>query len=129
MMQQPQSIHLHLAAAAMGLAGLSRAIVRSVSVAAVALALMPAAAGAFPLTGGWNDLGAEPVVRVDWQSPWSLPPRFRNHCRYDRVRGRPYCANHCGPDYQFYFCSQESFGCCHPGYGYCDWKGHLRCAP
>jgi hypothetical protein len=129
MMQQPQSIRVHLAGLTMSLAGLSRAIVRSAPVAAVALALLPPAAGAFPLTGGWNYSGAAPAVRVDWQRPWSLPPRFRNHCRYDPVRGRPYCANHCGPDYQFYFCSSESSGCCHPGYGYCDWKGHLRCAP
>lgn len=129
MMQQPQSTRVHLAGLAMSLAGLSRAIVRLSPVAAVVLALLPAAAGAFPLTGDWNYSGAAPAVRVDWQPPWSLPPRFRNHCRYDRVRGRRYCANHCGPDYQFYFCSSESFGCCHSGYGYCDWKGHLRCAP
>src|SRR5215471_6012506 len=24
-----------------------------------------------------------PIVRVDWQYPWQLPPRFRNHCRYE----------------------------------------------
>lgn len=70
-----------------------------------------------------------PVVAADWQPPWSLPPRFRNHCSYDVDRGRWYCSNHCGIDFQFYFCSPASFGCCHRGYGYCDWKGHLRCAP
>jgi len=70
-----------------------------------------------------------PSVAVDWQPPVSLPPRSRNHCRYDRFRGRWYCANHCGPDYQFYFCSPGSFGCCRSGFGYCDWQGHLRCAP
>jgi len=70
-----------------------------------------------------------PIVTVDWQDPLSLPPRFRNHCRYDVGRGAWYCSNHCGIDYQFYFCTPVSFGCCHPGYGYCDWKGHLRCAP
>lgn len=69
------------------------------------------------------------VVTVDWQEPWSLPPRFRNHCSYDVNHGRWYCSNHCGIDHQFYFCSPGSFGCCRPGYGYCDWKGHLRCAP
>ena len=53
-MQQPQSIRVHLAGLAMSLAGLSRAIVRSAPVAAVALALLPAAVGASPLTGGWN---------------------------------------------------------------------------
>lgn len=101
------------------------------AIAAVALAFLPVAAAAFP-TGG-NEGGrvavAVPFAAVDWQPPLSLPPGFRNHCRYDPVRGRAYCANHCGPGYQFYFCSPESFGCCHPGYGYCDWKGHLRCAP
>jgi len=70
-----------------------------------------------------------PVVAVDWQGPWSLPPRFRNHCGYDVNHGAWRCSDHCGIDYQFYFCSPASFGCCHPGYGYCDWNGHLRCAP
>jgi len=70
-----------------------------------------------------------PLVRVDWQDPALLPPRFRNHCGFDVTRGRWICANHCGIDYQFYFCSPASFGCCHTGYGYCDWNGSLRCAP
>jgi hypothetical protein len=61
--------------------------------------------------------------------PESLPPHFRNHCTFDVIRGRWSCSNHCGLDYQFYFCSPASFGCCHPGYGYCDWNGSLRCAP
>lgn len=102
------------------------------AVAAAALALLPVAACAFPLAAGESAHvapAAAPFAMMDWQPPWSLPPRFRNHCRYDPIRGRAYCANHCGPGYQFYFCSLESFGCCHPGYGYCDWKGHLRCAP
>jgi len=72
---------------------------------------------------------APPLVRVDWQDPESLPPHFRNHCSFDVTRGRWICSNHCGLDYQFYFCSPASFGCCHPGYGYCDWNGSLRCAP
>jgi len=70
-----------------------------------------------------------PVIAADWQPPLSLPRQFRNHCSYDRDRGRIYCSNHCGIDYEFYYCSPASFGCCHAGYGYCDWKGHLRCAP
>jgi hypothetical protein len=69
------------------------------------------------------------LVAVDWQEPALLPPQFRNHCAIDRLSGRPYCANHCGTSYQFYYCSQASFGCCHLGRGYCDWNGHLRCAP
>jgi hypothetical protein len=68
-----------------------------------------------------------PLVRVDWRDPALLPPHFRNHCGF--IHGRWVCANHCGIDYQFYFCSPASFGCCHTGYGYCDWNGSLRCAP
>jgi hypothetical protein len=68
-----------------------------------------------------------PIVRVDWQYPWQLPPRFRNHCRYEYFAARPYCSDHCGSDYKFYYCSEVSFGCCHLGRGYCDPSGLLRC--
>jgi len=68
-------------------------------------------------------------IEVDWQDPESLPPRFRNHCVVDIRRGRSYCSNHCGLEYQFYYCSPKSFGCCHVGYGYCDGAQLLRCAP
>jgi len=70
---------------------------------------------------------APPLIQVDWQDPQSLPLRFRNHCAYDRFSGRPYCSDHCGFDYQFYYCSRHSFGCCRLGVGYCDWNGLLRC--
>ena len=70
-----------------------------------------------------------PVIQVDWQYPLSLPPRFRNHCAIDTFSGRPYCSDHCGYDYQFYYCSRASFGCCPIGFGYCDWSGLLRCHP
>jgi hypothetical protein len=69
------------------------------------------------------------IVRVDWQAPEQLPPRFRNHCALENFTSRPYCSNHCGIDYQFYYCSEASFGCCHLGHGYCDWNGVLRCHP
>ena len=69
------------------------------------------------------------VIQVDWQDPATLPPRFRNHCRIDSWSGRPYCADHCGLGFQFYYCTPESFGCCRVGFGYCDWHGHLRCHP
>jgi hypothetical protein len=69
------------------------------------------------------------VMPADWQWPQSLPRRFRNHCAIDTISGRPYCSDHCGFDYQFYFCSPTSFGCCRIGYGYCDWSGLLRCHP
>jgi hypothetical protein len=69
------------------------------------------------------------LIQVDWQGPLSLPPRFRNHCAIDTFSGRPYCSDHCGFDYQFYYCSPQSFGCCRIGFGYCDWNGLLRCHP
>jgi hypothetical protein len=71
----------------------------------------------------------ELIVRIDWQYPWQLPPRFRNHCGFGYFTARPFCSDHCGGDYQFYYCSQASFGCCHLGRGYCDWSGLLRCHP
>jgi hypothetical protein len=80
--------------------------------------------------GAWVRLPATtPIVEADWQSPVTLPRRFRNHCAYDSFRGRGYCSDHCGFDYQFYYCSPESFGCCRVGFGYCDWNGLLRCHP
>jgi len=89
-----------------------------------------AAPVAFTPAGFGDESRAAPrVVRVDWQDPALLPPRFRNHCTLSDWWGRPYCSNHCGRGYEFYFCSPESFGCCHVGYGYCDWHGHLRCHP
>ncbi len=69
------------------------------------------------------------IVAADWQGPQSLPSRFRNHCSYDGFSGRSYCSDHCGFDYQFYYCSRASFGCCRLGLGYCDWRGFLRCHP
>lgn len=108
-----------------------RAAARVAVKPAFAFALLAAAAWSPPSPAGELDYSpvGKPLIAADWQGPRSLPPRFRNHCSYDVVHGRRYCSNHCGPDYQFYFCSPTSFGCCHPGYGYCDWKGALRCAP
>ena len=108
--RQPQSIRLHLAAVMIAFAG---------AVAAPSCAL----AGEL----NYSPL-ARPLTAVDWQPPAALPRAFRNHCHFDG-EGRFYCSNHCGLDYQFYYCTAASFGCCRPGYGYCDWKGHLRCAP
>jgi hypothetical protein len=65
----------------------------------------------------------------EWQEPQDLPPRFRNHCKFDVSSGRYYCSDHCGPDYQIYYCSQWSFGCCHIGAGRCGFDGLLRCRP
>ena len=69
------------------------------------------------------------VIAVDWQDPTLLPAAFRNHCTIDRWTGRTICSNHCGSDYEFYFCTPASFGCCRVGYGYCDGHGDLRCHP
>jgi hypothetical protein len=69
------------------------------------------------------------LQRVDWQTPDQLPRLLRNHCAYDVESGRPYCSDHCGYNYQVYACSRHSFGCCRPGFGYCDWNGLLRCHP
>jgi hypothetical protein len=70
-----------------------------------------------------------PFIQADWQGPLNLPPRFRNHCAIDSASGRPYCSDHCGFEYQFYYCTSQSFGCCRIGFGYCDWRGQLRCHP
>jgi hypothetical protein len=68
---------------------------------------------------GVRGVDRERIVRIDWQYPWQLPPRFRNNCAYEVFTARPYCSNHCGSDYQFLYCSEASFGCCHVGRGYC----------
>jgi hypothetical protein len=70
-----------------------------------------------------------PVVRADFQPPPTLPPRFRNHCAIDSASGRPYCSDHCGFEYEFYYCGEQSYGCCKIGYGYCDGSGKVRCHP
>ena len=72
---------------------------------------------------------AKPHVLVDWQDPQVLPRQFRNHCRLDPVSSRYYCSDHCGSDYQFYYCSRQAFGCCLAGRGYCDGDAQVRCAP
>jgi hypothetical protein len=69
------------------------------------------------------------LIHVDWQDPFFLPRRFRNHCSFDVTLGIYYCSDRCGSNYQFYYCSSRSFGCCHIGVGYCDWDGLLRCRP
>jgi len=101
------------------------------SVKVVALALLTCM--------GWATISvaAEPdiaptsglFIHIDWQEPSFLPPRFRNHCSVENFTGRPYCSDHCGLDYQVYYCSEGSFGCCRLGHGYCDFNGLLRCHP
>jgi hypothetical protein len=98
---------------------------------AVVLALFTAlASGSICLAADSNSTSeAGSVVPVDWQAPEQLPPHFRNHCTMETFTGRQYCSDHCGVDYQLFYCSQASFGCCRLGHGYCDWNGHLRCTP
>ena len=71
--------------------------------------------------------GAPPLAWFDGRAPDDLPPPFRNHCGF--LNGRWYCAERCGTDYQFYYCSRASYGCCHIADGYCDYRGFLRCRP
>jgi hypothetical protein len=68
-----------------------------------------------------------PQFSLGWTPLPLLPRRFQNHCGY--FDGHYVCANHCGPNYQIYYCSDWSFGCCHIGHGYCNDGGILRCAP
>ena len=100
-------------------------------VKASAFALLTCLAATAPCLAGTPDITPADglTIRVDWQVPEYLPPRFRNHCTYENFTGRPYCSDHCGIDYQFYYCSEGSFGCCHLGHGYCDFNGLLRCHP
>jgi hypothetical protein len=97
-------------------------VILAVLAAGPAAASSPAVAWAQPPAGGL-------LTKADWQIPEVLPRRFRNHCAVDLNRRLAYCSDHCGSDYQFYYCSTQSFGCCHRNYGYCDWEGLLRCAP
>jgi hypothetical protein len=97
---------------------------------AVLACILSAPAGAAGAAGPMRLAPADsPVVRVDWQTPEQLPPRFRDHCTAENFTGRPYCSGHCGIDYQFYYCTPAAFGCCRLGHGYCDWDGVLRCHP
>ena len=98
---------------------------------AVTLAFLFCAAPASVWAGAASEVlpAGGSVIVVDWQYPQSLPPRFRNHCSSEYFTGRPYCSNHCGSDYQFFYCSEWAFGCCHLGHGYCDSNGVLRCSP
>lgn len=78
----------------------------------------------------FNDRRYSPAVEqftYSWVAMPLLPRRLQNHCGY--YQGHFVCADHCGIGYQVYFCSRESSGCCHIGYGYCDDAGHLRCSP
>jgi hypothetical protein len=95
----------------------------------VALAIGAGATSAYAASGIDSAPANGLTLYVDWQVPSSLPPRFRNHCSAENFTGRPYCSDHCGSDYQVFYCSEGSFGCCRLGHGYCDFNGLLRCSP
>ena len=71
--------------------------------------------------------GAMEQFTYSWVTMPLLPRRFQNHCGYRD--GHFICADHCGIDYQIYYCSRTVTGCCHIGLGYCDSTGQLRCSP
>jgi hypothetical protein len=62
-----------------------------------------------------------------WVSMPGLPRLYQNHCGF--YHGHFVCADHCGIDYQVYFCARSDVGCCQVGHGYCDGSGKLRCSP
>jgi hypothetical protein len=82
-----------------------------------------------PATGPYSPVPPPDVEVAQFtyalQSLPLLPRRFQNHCAF--FRGHFYCADHCGADYQLYYCASVAFGCCHVGHGYCGGDGSLRC--
>jgi hypothetical protein len=94
----------------------------------VALVAVMATAGV--AAGRPAEQQASPAVEQFSYSLVPLPPlprQHQNHCAY--VKGHFVCADHCGADYQVYYCPVSATGCCHVGLGYCDAAGRLRCAP
>jgi hypothetical protein len=96
--------------------------------------LLAAATGAMTTICAAADFRAErrysPAVEqftYSWVAMPLLPRRLQNHCGY--YNGNFVCADHCGTDYQVYYCGGLSTGCCHIGRGYCDGTGTLRCSP
>jgi hypothetical protein len=67
------------------------------------------------------------VPQYSWAAMPPLPRPLQNHCGY--YNGHFICADHCGVDYQVYYCPATTSGCCHIGLGYCDGAGRLRCSP
>jgi hypothetical protein len=87
---------------------------------------------AMATTGTAADRRAEPqyspaVPQYSWAAMPLLPRPLQNHCGY--YNGHFICADHCGADYQVYYCPATASGCCHIGLGYCDGAGRLRCSP
>jgi len=93
-------------------------------------ALLAAMATACAASEQWAVRRHSPAMEqftYSWAAMPLLPRRYQNHCG-DRS-GHYTCADHCGVDYQVYYCSKTATGCCHVGEGYCDQTGKLRCSP
>jgi hypothetical protein len=104
--------------------GMMKTLMRGVAFAAVMAAAGVATTGAAaePASPGMAQFSSFSLVPLP-----PLPRRHQNHCGY--VKGHFVCADHCGADYQVYYCPTSATGCCHVGLGYCDAGGRLRCAP
>lgn len=100
---------------------------KALALGSVLLAAMASTASAQQRDAGRRYSPAVEQYTYSWVAMPLLPRRLQNHCGY--YEGHFVCADHCGIDYQVYFCSRESSGCCHIGHGYCDDAGQLRCSP
>lgn len=89
-------------------------------------AVVPAAAG-YERDAAQRYSPAIEQYSYSWVALPLLPRRLQNHCGF--YNGHFVCSDHCGGDYQVYYCSNASVGCCHVGLGYCDGASHLRCMP
>jgi hypothetical protein len=76
-----------------------------------------------------GELQYSPIAQFSysWTAMPLLPRQLQNHCGY--YNGHFICADHCGAEYQVYYCPNTASGCCHVGLGYCDGGGRLRCSP
>jgi hypothetical protein len=98
-----------------------------------AMAALLAASASSVTAGGFVEAPYTPIPEVVEQFTYSwvamplLPRRYQNHCGF--YRGHFICADHCGIDYQIYYCAPGAAGCCHIGRGYCDGGGNVRCLP
>jgi len=94
---------------------------------AALLAAMVVTCAASEQRAGRRQSGAIEQFTYSWVNMPLLPRRYQNHC--GERDGHFICADHCGVDYQIYYCSRTATGCCHVGRGYCDSTGKLRCSP
>ena len=54
-----------------------------------ALAALAVAVAASAARAGEISAASGLVIRVDWQTPEQLPPRYRNHCTFENFTSRP----------------------------------------